>query len=480
MKTLYKLLIAAVILTGHLAVQGQSPYTNPSKSLFDDLRKKTKAASSKPPENATESFSSSSSSSASESVRPGVSESEIIEANTTIRVVSGDKVEIVANPVSQTESRVTTLTGNNQPPASPQRQYVPLDGSGLGFFPDSSSGTGTSGSQSISQPAITSSANSNNLETFTSSARPSGTFTIEEDNNAAFGAATLEAIKKVSGGDSQTGNSFIYNETSTLSTERTGELGFTPDSPVSAISGENRSTRVEPATSGVPAGISAGASVGAGSASMNDTGLVGAIPALSDAEIQTLVNDYGKEPEDFASELPPIHSATYEGATTDYKIQPGDIISVEVFQEADLSRELKVASSGEITYPLLSQVKVSGKSAAQAERYLRDLLARDYLVDPHVIITVKEFKVQQVSIQGFVNIPKLITLPPDQPMTIMQALSEAGGIQRIGNSKKIELIRQGEPNRVFKLDQLKKVTDPSGIVYLQPNDIVYVYERGIF
>ncbi|MCD8534293.1 MAG: SLBB domain-containing protein, partial [Verrucomicrobia bacterium] len=130
--------------------------------------------------------------------------------------------------------------------------------------------------------------------------------------------------------------------------------------------------------------------------------------------------------------------------------------------------------------PLLGQVMVAGKSAAQAERYMRDLLEKDYLVHPHVIITVKEFKNEQVSVQGYVNIPKLITLPPDQPMTILQAISEAGGLQRIGNPNKIELIRQGEPNRVFKLNDLKSVADPSQIIYLKPNDVVYVSERGLF
>ena len=89
-------------------------------------------------------------------------------------------------------------------------------------------------------------------------------------------------------------------------------------------------------------------------------------------------------------------------------------------------------------------------------------------------------RAQQISVQGFVNIPKLITLPPDQPMTIMQALSEAGGIQRLGNPNRIELIRQGKPNESFKLKDLKEVSDPSKILYLQPNDVVYVYERGLF
>jgi polysaccharide biosynthesis/export protein len=339
----------------------------------------------------------------------------------------------VVPPLQPEQTTVTPVTQSGLPSSLPPRVFV--EDSSIGFFPDSPN------SNSITQtvPGVSTSS----VNQVSSSSLPiAQTFPIVPQESVALTPPQIQPVRQ----------DIVVSQPSAepISTNAITREIVQPDLPAPNIPGS-------------PAGSDSSTLVATDVLDSEES---------SEFDIQKMLNERAPVRE--------ILSSNYESPTSDYTIHPGDTLSIEVFQEPDLSREMKVAASGEVTFPLLGQVMVAGKSAAQAERYMRDLLEKDYLVHPHVIINVKEFKNEQVSVQGYVNIPKLITLPPDQPMTILQAISEAGGLQRIGNPNKIELIRQGEPNRVFKLNDLKSVADPSQIIYLKPNDVVYVSERGLF
>src|SRR4051812_13630474 len=68
----------------------------------------------------------------------------------------------------------------------------------------------------------------------------------------------------------------------------------------------------------------------------------------------------------------------------DYVLQAEDRIRVSIFQEPDLSTEVRVLQEGTVTLALLHTIEVSGKSVRQAEDYIQQLYAKDYLVDPQV------------------------------------------------------------------------------------------------
>src|SRR6058998_3688954 len=80
------------------------------------------------------------------------------------------------------------------------------------------------------------------------------------------------------------------------------------------------------------------------------------------------------------------NARTEEGAEGDHKIAPLDIIMIDVVGERDLSKELRVSSSGTITFPFLGNLEVKGKTPTEVETLLKDLLGKDYLVDPQVIV----------------------------------------------------------------------------------------------
>jgi polysaccharide export outer membrane protein len=167
--------------------------------------------------------------------------------------------------------------------------------------------------------------------------------------------------------------------------------------------------------------------------------------------------------------------STNEAAEGDHKIAPLDIIMIDVVGEKDLSKELRVSTSGTITFPFLGSIEVKGKTPAEVENLLKEKLGKDYLVDPQVIITVKEYRSRTVSVIGQVNKPGVIALPAEQKLGILEAIAQAGDLAKSANKNRIEVSRKGKTQR-FTLDDLKKDTSPEKKFWLEPGDVIYVHE----
>ena len=169
------------------------------------------------------------------------------------------------------------------------------------------------------------------------------------------------------------------------------------------------------------------------------------------------------------------NARTDEAAEGDHKIAPLDIIMVDVVGEKDLSKELRVSTSGTITFPFLGSIEVKGKTPAEVESLLKEKLGKDYLVDPQVIITVKEYRSRTVLVIGQVNKPGLIALPAEQKLGILEAIGQAGDLAKSANKNRIEVSRKGKTQK-FTLDDLKKDTNPEKKFWLEPGDVIYVHE----
>jgi polysaccharide export outer membrane protein len=169
------------------------------------------------------------------------------------------------------------------------------------------------------------------------------------------------------------------------------------------------------------------------------------------------------------------NARTNEAAEGDHKIAPLDIITIDVVGEKDLSKELRVSTSGTITFPFLGSIEIKGKTPAEVERLLKEKLGKDYLVDPQVIITVKEYRSRTVSVIGQVNKPGVIALPAEQKLGILEAIAQAGDLAKSANKNRIEVSRKGKTQR-FTLDDLKKDTSPEKKFWLEPGDVIYVHE----
>src|SRR5213592_229189 len=164
-----------------------------------------------------------------------------------------------------------------------------------------------------------------------------------------------------------------------------------------------------------------------------------------------------------------------EAVEGDRKIAPLDILTVDVVGEKDLSKELRVSTSGTITFPFLGSIEVKGKTPAEVENLIKEKLGKDYLVDPQVIITVKEYRSRTVLVIGQVNKPGLIALPAEQKLGILEAIGQAGDLAKSANKNRIEVSRKGKTQK-FTLDDLKKDTNPEKKFWLEPGDVIYVHE----
>ncbi len=169
------------------------------------------------------------------------------------------------------------------------------------------------------------------------------------------------------------------------------------------------------------------------------------------------------------------NARTDEAAEGDHKIAPLDIITIDVVGEKDLSKELRVSTSGTITFPFLGSIEVKGKTPAEVESLLKEKLGKDYLVNPQVIITVKEYRSRTVLVIGQVNKPGLIALPAEQKLGILEAIGQAGDLARSANKSRIEVSRKGKIQK-FTLDDLKKDINPEKKFWLEPGDVIYVHE----
>lgn len=149
---------------------------------------------------------------------------------------------------------------------------------------------------------------------------------------------------------------------------------------------------------------------------------------------------------------------------SDYVVGPLDTLSVEVFQEPDLSVEdIQVDASGNILLPLVGTVKAQGKSAPE----LADEIARSlavYLVKPRVTVTTDSIT-QKVAIEGEVNQPGVYEIKGDS--TLLEALAMARSPTKVADLDQVIVFRTADGRRAgatFDLKRIRAGVDPDPVI----------------
>jgi polysaccharide export outer membrane protein len=183
----------------------------------------------------------------------------------------------------------------------------------------------------------------------------------------------------------------------------------------------------------------------------------------------------------WAAEPAPNPATTGGGKhAVDYVLQPGDLLRVEVFQEDDLLKEVRISQEYTINLPLIGTLNLKGKTLRQTMELVRSLYDKDYLVNPQVNISVKEYTKRTVDVQGQVGRPGTVEFPPEEGLTLYQAITRAGGFTRLSDRKRVSLTRktpEGESETITVnvnviIDGTTKEEWP-----LQKDDSVFVPER---
>lgn len=158
-------------------------------------------------------------------------------------------------------------------------------------------------------------------------------------------------------------------------------------------------------------------------------------------------------------------------------VGPGDIFMMEIVGENDLPKEYQIASDGTVDLPYLPALKVEGLDPQQIARLVRkELIERGILSDPSVIIQVKEYHSRRITLLGQVARPG--TFPFTPGLTLVQAISVAGGLTPVADSDRVNLTRKtpsGPKTVVISLDNMMEGLAPD--IPLQPGDRIFVHDR---
>jgi polysaccharide export outer membrane protein len=171
-----------------------------------------------------------------------------------------------------------------------------------------------------------------------------------------------------------------------------------------------------------------------------------------------------------------------------YRIGPGDVLKIAVWGHEDLTRATVVAADGRMPFPLIGDVQASGLTPTELEGRLRQLLGKDYLVDPQVTVTVQEYRSQKVFVLGEAEKPG--TYPLTGQATLLDVLSQAGGPSKTAG-RQVVIVRFPKSeapvtpgtagSTTFRMN-LKKLLDGDGAenLVLESGDTVYVPKQTSF
>lgn len=156
-----------------------------------------------------------------------------------------------------------------------------------------------------------------------------------------------------------------------------------------------------------------------------------------------------------------------------YTIQPGDQLQIEVWQNTQLTRAVRVRPDGKITLPLVNDVEAAGKTVPQFQRRLTQRL-ETYLKDPVVSITVTNFSQKQIFLQGQVRQPAAYNYSGD--MYLLQALALSGGVTPFAEGCAVVVRRKGDQFVRYDVE-LQPILTGKNLrenIALQPGDVVTV------
>jgi len=132
------------------------------------------------------------------------------------------------------------------------------------------------------------------------------------------------------------------------------------------------------------------------------------------------------------------NTSTSNRVSDDYIIGPSDTLSINVWKDSELSRIVTVRPDGKISLPLVGELEVSGLTASNVQRLITQRLT-EYVSTPQVTVIVQDVKSQTFVMLGKIGKPG--AYPLGKPITILEAIANAGGLQDFAKGGKIYVMR---------------------------------------
>lgn len=166
--------------------------------------------------------------------------------------------------------------------------------------------------------------------------------------------------------------------------------------------------------------------------------------------------------------------STAETESPHYLIGPDDILNIYVWKEPELTRDVTVMSDGRITFPLIGEIMARGKTVTGLKALITEKL-KGYLDAPEITVIITESRSRRIYTIGKLSRPGPYPLAHD--MTVLQALSTAGGFAEWADTKNILIIRrEGQKEVQFQFNYKEFISGEriEQNILLKPYDTIVV------
>lgn len=177
----------------------------------------------------------------------------------------------------------------------------------------------------------------------------------------------------------------------------------------------------------------------------------------------------------------------------DYRVRSGDVLQIEVLEDATLNRSAIVLPDGQISLPLVGSVRAAGRSLAEVQADLAARLAPNFATAPTVFVTLSALaerapatasapRTMDIYVLGAANSPGKVDVKPGA--TLLQALAQAGGLSPFAAKKRIQLRRVDKSGNEsvykFDLDAIERGASGGGATRLMGGDVIVIPQRKLF
>lgn len=164
------------------------------------------------------------------------------------------------------------------------------------------------------------------------------------------------------------------------------------------------------------------------------------------------------------------HAESKDGT---YVLRPNDTVRLAVYEEPDLLAQVRILKTGQASFPLIGSVEIGGLGVSAAAAKIRELYAKDYLVDPKLTLTVDEYATDFISVIGEVKQPGQFSIPQTGDLDLGSAMASAGGVTPTADVNAIQLVRSSGGSSTYSLAAIQGA---AGRTKLAPGDRVIVTE----
>ena len=157
-----------------------------------------------------------------------------------------------------------------------------------------------------------------------------------------------------------------------------------------------------------------------------------------------------------------------------YLIGPTDVLRVHVWKEAELTIDVTVMPDGKITFPLIGEIQAAGRNVTELKKTITEKL-QNFVTAPEVTVIVQQSLSRHFYTLGNLNRPGPYPLLPG--MTVLQAISTAGGFAQWADEKNILIVRKEGAKEVQLRFNYKVYVSGKNLeqnILLKPNDTIVV------